>query len=197
MFCILNYYLVDIGVMSGAAIYIKKDLKITDVQLEILIGVLNLYSLIGSFAAGRTSDWMGRRFTVVFAAAIFSTGALVMGFAVNYGMLMAGRFVAGVGVGYAAMIAPVYTAEVSPASARGFLTSFPEVFINFGILLGVRVQLRVRAPPALPRLAGHARHRRGAVRPARVHGVRHARVVPVARHEGPPRGRQGRTGEDD
>jgi hypothetical protein len=62
---------------------------------------------------------------------------------------------------------------------------------------GVRVQLRVRAPPALPRLAGHARHRRGAVRPARVHGVRHARVVPVARHEGPPRGRQGRTGEDD
>jgi sugar porter (SP) family MFS transporter len=122
--------------MSGAAIYIKKDLKITDVQLEILIGVLNLYSLIGSFAAGRTSDWMGRRFTVVFAAAIFFTGALVMGFAVNYGMLMAGRFVAGVGVGYAVMIAPVYTAEISPASARGFLTSFPEVFINFGILLG-------------------------------------------------------------
>jgi sugar porter (SP) family MFS transporter len=122
--------------MSGAAIYIKKDLKITDVQLEILIGVLNLYSLIGSFAAGRTSDWMSRRFTVVFAAAIFFTGALVMGFAVNYGMLMAGRFVAGVGVGYTAMIAPVYTAEVSPASARGFLTSFPEVFINFGILLG-------------------------------------------------------------
>jgi sugar porter (SP) family MFS transporter len=34
------------------------------------------------------------------------------------------------------MIAPVYTAEVSPASARGFLTSFSEVFINIGILLG-------------------------------------------------------------
>ncbi|KAI6677774.1 hypothetical protein NL676_038570 [Syzygium grande] len=30
----------------------------------------------------------------------------------------------------------VYTAEVSPASSRGFLTSFPEVFINGGILLG-------------------------------------------------------------
>ncbi|KAK3127531.1 hypothetical protein QOZ80_7AG0574620 [Eleusine coracana subsp. coracana] len=134
MACIILGY--DIGVMSGAAIYIKRDLKITDVQLEVLIGILNLYSLIGSFAAGRTSDWMGRRYTVVFAASIFFTGALVMGFAVNYGMLMAGRFVAGVGVGYALMIAPVYTAEVSPASARGFLTSFPEVFINFGILLG-------------------------------------------------------------
>ncbi|KAL6856188.1 hypothetical protein ACP4OV_018990 [Aristida adscensionis] len=130
---ILGY---DIGVMSGAAIYIKKDLKISDVQLEVLAGILNIYSLIGSFAAGRTSDWMGRRYTVVFAAAIFFAGALLMGFAVNYGMLMFGRFVAGVGVGYAIMIAPVYTAEIAPAAARGFLTSFPDLFINFGILLG-------------------------------------------------------------
>jgi len=130
---ILGY---DIGVMSGAGIYIKKDLKITDVQVEILMGILNVYSLIGSFAAGRTSDWIGRRSTVVFAAAIFFVGALLMGFAVNYAMLMAGRFVAGVGVGYAIMIAPVFTAEIAPAAARGFLTSFPEVFINIGILLG-------------------------------------------------------------
>ncbi|KAL5198952.1 hypothetical protein ABZP36_002464 [Zizania latifolia] len=107
-----------------------------DVQVEILMGILNLYSLIGSFAAGRTSDWIGRRYTIVFAAVIFFSGAFLMGFAINYGMLMFGRFVAGIDVGYALMIAPVYTAEVSPASARGFLTSFPEVFINFGILLG-------------------------------------------------------------
>ncbi|CAD6223355.1 unnamed protein product [Miscanthus lutarioriparius] len=51
-------------------------------------------------------------------------------------MLMFGRFVAGLAWALALMIAPVYTAEVSPASASGFLTSFPEVFINFGILLG-------------------------------------------------------------
>ncbi|KAK3127533.1 hypothetical protein QOZ80_7AG0574640 [Eleusine coracana subsp. coracana] len=130
---ILGY---DIGVMSGASLYIKKDLKITDVQLEILMGILNFYSLIGSFAAGRTSDWIGRRFTVVVAAAFFFAGAILMGFAGDYATLMAGRFIAGVGVGYGLTIAPVYTAEVSPASARGFLTSFSEVFINVGILLG-------------------------------------------------------------
>ena len=83
-------------------------------QLEILMGILNVYSLIGSFAAGRTSDWISRRYTIVFAAVIFFAGAFLMGFAVNYGMLMFGRFVAGVGVGYVLMIAPVYTAEVSP-----------------------------------------------------------------------------------
>ncbi|XP_027159934.1 polyol transporter 5-like [Coffea eugenioides] len=126
----------DIGVMSGAAIYIKRDFKLSDVKVEILVGILNLFSLLGSAAAGRTSDWVGRRLTIVFASAIFFAGALLMGFSTNYAFLMVGRFVAGVGVGYALMIAPVYTAEVSPASSRGFLTSFPEVFINAGILLG-------------------------------------------------------------
>ncbi|CAM0145400.1 unnamed protein product [Urochloa decumbens] len=130
---ILGY---DIGVMSGASLYIKEDLKITDVQLEILMGIISLYSLVGSFAAGRTSDWIGRRNTVVFTGVFFFAASLLLGFAANYGMLMAGQFVAGVGGGYALTIAPVYTAEISPASARGFLTSFPELSINLGILLG-------------------------------------------------------------
>ncbi|XP_076887535.1 polyol transporter 5-like [Bidens hawaiensis] len=126
----------DIGVMSGAQKYIEIDLDLSHGQIEILVGILNLYSLAGSAAAGRTSDWIGRRYTIVLAGAIFFVGAILMGFATNYAFLMVGRFVAGIGVGYALMIAPVYTAEVSPASARGFLTSFPEVFINAGILLG-------------------------------------------------------------
>ncbi|XP_028789641.1 polyol transporter 5-like [Neltuma alba] len=126
----------DTGVMSGAVIYIRRDLHISDVQVEILIGIINLYSLIGSFLAGRTSDWIGRRYTIVLAGAFFFAGAILMGFSPNYTFLMFGRFIAGIGVGYALMIAPVYTAEVSPASCRGLLTSFPEVFINTGILLG-------------------------------------------------------------
>ncbi|PNX90816.1 polyol transporter 5-like protein, partial [Trifolium pratense] len=97
----------DIGVMSGAAIYIKRDLKVSDVQIEVLLGIINIYSLIGSCLAGRTSDWIGRRYTIVLAGAIFFVGALLMGFSPNYAFLMFGRFVAGVGIGYALMIAPV------------------------------------------------------------------------------------------
>ncbi|XP_047306519.1 polyol transporter 5-like [Impatiens glandulifera] len=122
--------------MSGAGIFIKKDLNLSNIQLEVLMGILNVYSLVGSFAAGRTSDLIGRRYTIVTAAVIFFFGALLMGLAPNYALLMVGRFVAGVGVGYAMVIAPVYTTEISPASCRGFLTSLPEVFINIGILLG-------------------------------------------------------------
>ncbi|KAI4304646.1 hypothetical protein MLD38_040125 [Melastoma candidum] len=126
----------DIGVMSGAALYIKEELRITDVQLEIMSGMINLCALVGSAMAGKTSDLVGRRYTMVIAGVIFFAGALFMGFAPNYALLVFGRFIAGVGIGFALVIAPVYAAEVAPASSRGFLTSFPEVFINLGILLG-------------------------------------------------------------
>ncbi|KAB1201622.1 Polyol transporter 5 [Morella rubra] len=126
----------DIGVMSGAVLFIRENLNITSTQIEILVGSLNVCSLIGSLASGKTSDCIGRRYTIILAAATFLIGALLMGLAPSFTFLMAGRVVAGIGVGYSLMIAPVYVAELSPALTRGFLTSLPEVFINVGILLG-------------------------------------------------------------
>ncbi|GLU08977.1 hypothetical protein SLE2022_258580 [Rubroshorea leprosula] len=126
----------DTGVMSGAVIYIQKELKISETQVEVLMGIINLHSLIGSLAAGRISDWLGRRYTVMISGAIFFVGALLTGIATNYAFLMVGRFVAGIGVGFALTIASVYTAELAPALSRGFLASFPELFINVGLLLG-------------------------------------------------------------
>ncbi|KAG6658468.1 probable polyol transporter 6 [Carya illinoinensis] len=126
----------DIGVMSGAVLFIRENLNISSTQIEILVGSLNVCSLIGSLASGKTSDCIGRRYTIILAAATFLIGAILMGLAPSFPFLMAGRVVAGIGVGYSLMIAPLYVAELSPALTRGFLTSLPEVFINVGILLG-------------------------------------------------------------
>ncbi|BBN68379.1 polyol/monosaccharide transporter 5, partial [Prunus dulcis] len=137
----------DIGVMSGAVLCIKENLKITSTQVEILVGTLNMFSLFGSLASGKTSDYIGRRYTIVLAACTFLIGALLMGLATSYLFLLAGRAVAGIGVGYALMIAPVYTAELSPAMSRGFLTSLPEVFITFGLLVGYIVNYALSGLP--------------------------------------------------
>ncbi|KDP33672.1 hypothetical protein JCGZ_07243 [Jatropha curcas] len=137
----------DIGVMSGAVLYIRENLKISKTQVEILVGVLNVCSLLGSLASGKTSDQIGRRYTIVLAATTFIVGALLMGLAPSFPFLMAGRIIAGIGVGYSLMIAPVYTAEISPAMTRGFLTSLPEVFIVFGILLGYIVNYALSGLP--------------------------------------------------
>ncbi|XP_061357243.1 probable polyol transporter 6 [Gastrolobium bilobum] len=126
----------DTGVMSGAMLFIKEDIGISDTQQEVLAGILNLCALVGSLTAGRTSDYIGRRYTIFLASILFMLGAVLMGYGPNYAILMIGRCVCGVGVGFALMIGPVYSAEISSASSRGFLTSLPELCIGFGILLG-------------------------------------------------------------
>ncbi|XP_072978910.1 probable polyol transporter 6 [Typha angustifolia] len=126
----------DTGVMSGAMLFIKEDLKVSDGQVEVLAGILNICALVGSLTAGRISDWIGRRYTIVLASIIFFVGSVLMGVAPSYAVLISGRCVAGVGVGYALMIAPVYSTEISSPSSRGFLTSLPEICISLGILLG-------------------------------------------------------------
>lgn len=92
--------------------------------------------------------------------------------------------VAGIGVGYALMIASLYTAELSPAMTRGFLTSLPEVFITLGILLGYIINYaltslplnlgwRLMLAPLCPTRNWH-RFRRHS----------HTRVTSLARHQG-------------
>ncbi|KAK4710220.1 hypothetical protein R3W88_004733 [Solanum pinnatisectum] len=139
----------DTGVMSGAMIFVKKEFKISDAKTEVLAGILNLCALVGSLSAGRTSDYIGRRYTIVIASVIFLLGSVVMGYGPSYVVLLVGRCIAGVGVGFALMIAPVYSAEVSSPSTRGFLTSLPEVGISVGILLGYLIMLGIAAIPSL------------------------------------------------
>lgn len=138
VFASLNSVLLgyDVGVMSGAIIFIHEDLKITEVQEEVLVGILSIVSLLGSLGGGRTSDAIGRKWTMAVAAVIFQIGAIVMTLAPSFEILMMGRLLAGIGIGFGVMIAPVYIVEISPTVSRGSLTSFPEIFINLGILLG-------------------------------------------------------------
>ncbi|PWZ43995.1 Polyol transporter 5 [Zea mays] len=123
------------GVMSGAQKFVQADLGVTDAQLEVLIGATSVYSLVGSLAAGWACDRAGRRRTIALSAALFLAGSAVTAAADGYAALMAGQFVAGVACGFGLVVAPVYIAEISPANARGFLSSIPEIAGNSGILL--------------------------------------------------------------
>ncbi|XP_044495764.1 probable polyol transporter 4 [Mangifera indica] len=138
IFASLNSVLLgyDVGVMSGAIIFMKEDLKISEVQQEVLVGILSIISLLGSLAGGKTSDVLGRKWTIALAAIVFQSGAATMALAPSFTVLMIGRLLTGVGIGFGVMIAPVYIAEISPSVTRGSLTSFPEISINIGILLG-------------------------------------------------------------
>ncbi|GJN34967.1 hypothetical protein PR202_gb23684 [Eleusine coracana subsp. coracana] len=123
------------GVMSGAQKYVQADLGVSDGQLEVLIGLTSVYSLVGSLAAGWACDRAGRRRTVAFSAAMFLAGSVVTAAADGYAVLMVGQLLAGVACGFGLVVVPVYIAEIAPAASRGFLSSIPEIAINLGILL--------------------------------------------------------------
>ena len=133
--------------MIGAMIFIKEELKINDTKVEILAGILNLCALVGSIVAGRTSDYIGRRYIIFLACILFMLGAILMGYGPSYAIIMIGRCTAGFGVGFALLIAPVYTAEISSPSSRGFLTSLPD--LNMTLKLGWRLMLGIAAIPSL------------------------------------------------
>lgn len=102
----------------------------------IVIGIvrlkINFCSLFGSLASGRICDWIGRRYTIALAGVLFLAGAVLVACASGYGFLSVGNLACSAGVSFAIMIyASVYTAEVAPASFRGFLATFPEVYFPF------------------------------------------------------------------
>jgi len=55
----------------------------------------------------------------------------------NLGQLYAGRFIMGMGIGQAGVVAPTYLAEIAPAHARGMLVSIFAMSEYVGIMIGV------------------------------------------------------------
>src|SRR3984957_5921125 len=68
----------DTGVVSGALLFIKKDFGgLSSFQQELVTSLLLVGAVIGALAAGRVSDWIGRRFAVLITAVVFIVGVLL------------------------------------------------------------------------------------------------------------------------
>jgi SP family sugar:H+ symporter-like MFS transporter len=88
---------------------------------------------IGAFFAGRLADIVGRRNTMIVAAALFLVGALVQGAASSQLVFVIARICGGMAVGAASVLSPAYISEVAPASIRGRLTTLQQIMIITGL----------------------------------------------------------------
>ncbi|KAJ1434563.1 Sugar/inositol transporter [Sesbania bispinosa] len=124
IFASLNNVLLgyDVGVMSGAVIFIKEDLKISEVKEEFLVGILSIVSLLGSLGGGRTSDIIDRKWTMALAAVVFQIGAIIMTLAPSFSVLMIGRLLAG------------FSAHINWRIMLA-VGIFPSVFIAFALFI--------------------------------------------------------------
>jgi sugar porter (SP) family MFS transporter len=78
------------------------------------------------------------------AAAIFTLSSLAMAFAPGRDFFIASRFAAGIGVGMASMLSPMYIAEISPAHLRGRMVAINQLTIVLGILITNLVNYSLR-----------------------------------------------------
>jgi sugar porter (SP) family MFS transporter len=92
-----------------------------------------------ALAAGEIADRIGRKRTALIAGALFTLGAAVQASAPETAILVAGRLIIGAGVGVAAVAAPLYAAELSPAAWRGRFVSAYQLAITIGIFLAYLV----------------------------------------------------------
>jgi sugar porter (SP) family MFS transporter len=106
---------------------------------------VTLGALIGSLAGGYLADRYGRRRAVLIAGLLFILGALLQALAPDVSLLVIGRLVVGVGVGVAAVAAPLYGSELAPAAHRGRFVSAYQLAITIGIFLAYLVNAGLAA----------------------------------------------------
>jgi MFS transporter, SP family, galactose:H+ symporter len=111
----------DQGVISAALTGIKSTFALSPLIVEVVTSWVTLGALFGALVGGELADSMGRKRTVLIAGVLFTLGAAVQAFAPATMVLVVGRLIIGAGVGVAAVAAPLYAAELAPASWRGRL----------------------------------------------------------------------------
>ncbi|MGA8575922.1 MAG: sugar porter family MFS transporter [Candidatus Cybelea sp.] len=124
----------DTGVISGAILFITKDFALETRLQAFTISVVLIGCMAGAAVAGGVADRIGRRWTLLAAGLIFLAGAIVSALTPNEPVLLIGRFVVGIGIGFSSVVAPLYISEVAPASSRGALVSLYQFAITVGIL---------------------------------------------------------------
>ena len=124
----------DTGVISGAILFIKKDFALGTQMQEFTVSIVLIGCILGSAAAGALADRFGRRGILFTAGAVFGVGALLSAFAPSIGILLAGRLVVGIAIGFSSVVAPLYISEIAPADIRGGLVSLYQFAITIGIL---------------------------------------------------------------
>ncbi|KAF8812059.1 general substrate transporter [Phlegmacium glaucopus] len=93
----------------------------TAIEVGSIVAVLEIGAFITSIAAGRIGDLVGRKWTLLGGAVIFTVGGLVQTFTVGIWTMILGRIISGFGVGLLSTIVPIYQSEISPPNHRGAL----------------------------------------------------------------------------
>ncbi|KAI1380260.1 general substrate transporter [Hypoxylon crocopeplum] len=97
-------------------------------------------SLVGSLASSFIADRFSRKVALQVACILWIIGSIIQCAARNVGTLCTGRAIAGLCVGIASSVVPIYQSEIAPKEIRGRVVSLQQWAITWGILIQYFVQ---------------------------------------------------------
>ena len=125
----------DFAVISGALPFLRHEFLLDAWWEGFLTGSLALGCIVGCLIAGNIADRFGRKPGLMTAAFIFALSSVAIAFSSSLGIFVVMRFAAGIGVGMASLLCPMYIAEISPANVRGRNVAINQLTVVIGILV--------------------------------------------------------------
>merc|ERR1712230_282728 len=115
---------------------LPEDKKATADIVSNVVSTLQAGCFLGALIAFYIADKWGRRPSLLSAASMAIFGIVIQtASSGEIAALYVGRFFAGVGVGAASMLTPLYVSENAPRSIRGGLTGIYQLNVTIGIMM--------------------------------------------------------------
>ncbi|XP_076889817.1 sugar transport protein 14-like [Bidens hawaiensis] len=111
--------------------YCKYDNQI----LTLFTSSLYFAALVSTFLASHVTRNKGRRASILWGAVSFFLGAVINAGAQNIAMLIIGRCLLGVGIGFGNQAVPLYLSEMAPAKIRGTVNQLFQLTTCLGIFI--------------------------------------------------------------
>ncbi|KAK5094088.1 hypothetical protein LTS08_008747 [Lithohypha guttulata] len=112
---------------------------LTSSHQSLITSILSAGTFFGALLGADFAEIIGRKWTVIMGCGIYIIGVIVQmitGPSVDpLGAIVAGRLIAGIGVGFESAIVILYMSEISPKKVRGALVAGYQFCITIGLLL--------------------------------------------------------------
>jgi sugar porter (SP) family MFS transporter len=115
--------------------------ELTSSHQSLIVSILSAGTFFGAIIAGDVADRIGRKWTVIGGCLIYTIGVIIQmltgigGSSSALGLIVGGRVIAGIGVGFESAIVILYMSEICPKKVRGALVAGYQFCITIGLLL--------------------------------------------------------------
>lgn len=131
----------DIGVISGALLFMKKDISLSTTELSLIVAAVLVGGSIATFISGPLADYFGRKKMISIAAVFVIVGTIVLVGSYEFSTVLTGRLIQGIGIGIITIVIPLYLSETAPSQLRGRSVATFQLFLTGGILLAYVIDI--------------------------------------------------------